>query len=189
MCQLQGELRVNIEFPLTSELLIGVMFQSADDNLSLIPTEEFYAEAPDSISEPSVTLKDPHAQRLARLQWELDQRRKLEQEAGDREKEKEDKKEADEKVTSLEWKNESLEEKIEELTKIASNSEGLKQEKEKNLNLNIILANSRSKSVTNEKLIDKLRKETRSRKSENMAYSREMASLGLDRTRGSNSGG
>ena len=88
MCQLQGELRVNIEFPLTSELLIGVMFQSADDNLSLIPTEEFYAEAPDSISEPSVTLKDPHAQRLARLQWELDQRRKLEQEAGDRETER-----------------------------------------------------------------------------------------------------
>ena len=88
MCQLQGELRVNIEFPLTSELLIGVMFQSADDNLSLIPTEEFYAEAPDSISEPSVTLKDPHAQRLARLQWELNQRRKLEQEAGDRETER-----------------------------------------------------------------------------------------------------
>ena len=56
--------------------------------MSLIPTEEFYAEAPDSISEPSVTLKDPHAQRLARLQWELKQRRKLEQEADDRETER-----------------------------------------------------------------------------------------------------
>lgn len=56
--------------------------------MSLISTEEFYAEAPDSISEPSVTLKDPHAQRLARLQWELKQRRKLQQEADDRETER-----------------------------------------------------------------------------------------------------
>ena len=92
-------------------------------------------------------------------------------------KEKEDKKEADEKITTLEWKNESLEERIEELTKIASNSEALKQEKEKNLKLNIILSNSRSECVNNEKKIDKLLKERNSLKNENMAYEKEMASL------------
>ena len=54
-----------------------VNFKSADDNLSLISTEEFYSEAPDTISNPSVTQDDSHAQRLARLQWELTRRKEL----------------------------------------------------------------------------------------------------------------
>ena len=30
-------------------------FQSADDNLDLIPTETFYSEAPDTVSNPDMT--------------------------------------------------------------------------------------------------------------------------------------
>lgn len=50
-------------------------FQSADQEIDLVPLEQFYSEAPESISCPTETLEDPHKQRLARLQWELEQRR------------------------------------------------------------------------------------------------------------------
>ena len=59
--------------------------QSADDNLSLVPTEEFYSEAPETISKPDVTKSDPHAQRLARLEWELRRRQELSKEVDERE--------------------------------------------------------------------------------------------------------
>ena len=59
--------------------------QSADDNLSLVATEEFYSEAPETISKPDVTKSDPHAQRLARLEWELRRRQELSKEVDERE--------------------------------------------------------------------------------------------------------
>ncbi|XP_076061140.1 THO complex subunit 5 [Oratosquilla oratoria] len=50
-------------------------FQSADEEIDLVPVEQFYKEAPDSISRPEDTVEEPHQQRLARLHWELEQRR------------------------------------------------------------------------------------------------------------------
>ncbi|XP_069986129.1 THO complex subunit 5 homolog [Penaeus vannamei] len=50
-------------------------FQSADQEIDLVPVEQFYIEAPESISRPTETVDKPHEQRLARLQWELEQRR------------------------------------------------------------------------------------------------------------------
>ncbi|XP_069163548.1 THO complex subunit 5 homolog B [Procambarus clarkii] len=50
-------------------------FQSADQEIDLVPVEQFYVEAPEYISRPADTVEDPHEQRLARLQWELEQRR------------------------------------------------------------------------------------------------------------------
>ena len=38
--------------------------------------EEFYKEAPPEISRPAVTLSEPHQQTLARLDWELEQRKR-----------------------------------------------------------------------------------------------------------------
>ena len=56
--------------------------------MSLIPTEEFYAEAPEAITNTEVTMEDAHAQRLARLQWELLRRKELSQEVEEREMER-----------------------------------------------------------------------------------------------------
>ncbi|KAK7073958.1 THO complex subunit 5 [Halocaridina rubra] len=50
-------------------------FQSADQEIDLVPLEQFYIEAPENISRPTETVENPHEQRLARLQWELEQRR------------------------------------------------------------------------------------------------------------------
>lgn len=38
--------------------------------------EEFYKEAPPEISRPAITLNEPHQQTLARLDWELEQRKR-----------------------------------------------------------------------------------------------------------------
>ncbi|KAK4314017.1 hypothetical protein Pmani_014680 [Petrolisthes manimaculis] len=50
-------------------------FQSADQEIDLVPVEQFYVEAPEDISRPTETVENLHEQRLARLQWELEQRR------------------------------------------------------------------------------------------------------------------
>lgn len=52
-------------------------FKSQDEDIELVPLEEFYAKAPEEISRPDVTKEDEHARRLARLEWELQQRREL----------------------------------------------------------------------------------------------------------------
>lgn len=38
--------------------------------------EEFYLEAPQEISRPQLTKNDPHQLTLARLDWELEQRKR-----------------------------------------------------------------------------------------------------------------
>ncbi|CAB3370112.1 Hypothetical predicted protein [Cloeon dipterum] len=52
-------------------------FKSDDKDIDLVPLPEFYKEAPPSISRKEETEKDPHLQRLARLEWELEQRKQL----------------------------------------------------------------------------------------------------------------
>ena len=52
-------------------------FTSKDEEIDLVPIEEFYAEAPPEVSKPEITKDDPHQQMLARLDWELQQRKKL----------------------------------------------------------------------------------------------------------------
>ena len=49
MCKFQGKIFDIFEFLKMST------FQSADDNLDLIPTETFYSEAPETVSNPDMT--------------------------------------------------------------------------------------------------------------------------------------
>ncbi|XP_062560482.1 THO complex subunit 5 homolog A [Armigeres subalbatus] len=53
------------------------LFKSQDEEIELVPVEEFYDKAPDNISRPEKTKEDEHARRLARLEWELQQRKEL----------------------------------------------------------------------------------------------------------------
>lgn len=52
-------------------------FKSQDEEIDLVTEEEFYATAPPTISRPEKTQNDEHAKRLARLEWELQQRKEL----------------------------------------------------------------------------------------------------------------
>ncbi|XP_041772208.1 THO complex subunit 5 homolog [Anopheles merus] len=53
------------------------MFKSQDEEIELVPVEEFYEQAPESVSRPEQTKADEHARRIARLEWELQQRKEL----------------------------------------------------------------------------------------------------------------
>ncbi|EAA13229.4 AGAP004746-PB [Anopheles gambiae str. PEST] len=53
------------------------MFKSQDEEIELVPVEEFYEQAPESVSRPEQTKEDEHARRIARLEWELQQRKEL----------------------------------------------------------------------------------------------------------------
>ncbi|XP_059480188.1 THO complex subunit 5 homolog [Neocloeon triangulifer] len=52
-------------------------FKSEDKDIDLVSLEEFYKDAPPSISRKDETEKDSHLQKLARLEWELEQRKQL----------------------------------------------------------------------------------------------------------------
>uniref|UniRef100_UPI0035900B58 THO complex subunit 5 homolog n=1 Tax=Myxine glutinosa TaxID=7769 RepID=UPI0035900B58 len=52
-------------------------FRSRHDDITLVNEEEFFTNAPVSISRPEVTRQDSHQCMLARLDWELEQRKKL----------------------------------------------------------------------------------------------------------------
>lgn len=62
---------------LTKEVKKCLEFKSKDEEINLVPVEEFYANAPESVSKPDVTKKNEHELKLARLQWELLQRKEL----------------------------------------------------------------------------------------------------------------
>ncbi|KAK6619088.1 hypothetical protein RUM44_003470 [Polyplax serrata] len=62
---------------LTKEVKKCLEFKSKDEEMDLVPVDEFYANAPESISKPEVTKKNDHELKLARLQWELVQRKDL----------------------------------------------------------------------------------------------------------------
>lgn len=52
-------------------------FKSKDEDIELVPVNEFYKMAPAEISKPEITKNDNHKQTLARLDWELEQRKRL----------------------------------------------------------------------------------------------------------------
>lgn len=50
--------------------------RSKHEEIDLVSEEEFYQEAPPEISRPQLTKNDPHQLTLARLDWELEQRKR-----------------------------------------------------------------------------------------------------------------
>ncbi|XP_012219703.1 THO complex subunit 5 homolog [Linepithema humile] len=62
---------------LKKEVIKCLQFKSKDELIELVSEIEFYKEAPESISRPETTQNNPHQLRLARLEWELTQRKQL----------------------------------------------------------------------------------------------------------------
>ncbi|XP_068937805.1 THO complex subunit 5 isoform X1 [Petaurus breviceps papuanus] len=62
---------------LQKEITKCLEFKSKHEEIELVSVEEFYQEAPPEISKSDVTMGDPHQQTLARLDWELEQRKRL----------------------------------------------------------------------------------------------------------------
>ncbi|VDM65606.1 unnamed protein product [Strongylus vulgaris] len=54
-----------------------MQFSAGDEDIDLVPLSEFYATAPETVSRPEVTKTNEHEQRLARLTWEIAQRKAL----------------------------------------------------------------------------------------------------------------
>lgn len=52
--------------------------RSKHEEIDLVTEEEFYQEAPQEISKPHLTKNDTHQLTLARLDWELEQRKRCE---------------------------------------------------------------------------------------------------------------
>ncbi|KAK2837335.1 hypothetical protein Q5P01_014547 [Channa striata] len=62
---------------LQKEISKCLEFKSKHEEIDLVSEEEFYQEAPQEISRPQLTKNDPHQLTLARLDWELEQRKRL----------------------------------------------------------------------------------------------------------------
>ncbi|XP_068422369.1 THO complex subunit 5 homolog isoform X1 [Clinocottus analis] len=62
---------------LQKEISKCLEFKSKHEEIDLVPEEEFYQDAPQDISRPQLTKNDPHQLTLARLDWELEQRKRL----------------------------------------------------------------------------------------------------------------
>uniref|UniRef100_A0A671VXG6 THO complex 5 n=1 Tax=Sparus aurata TaxID=8175 RepID=A0A671VXG6_SPAAU len=62
---------------LQKEISKCLEFKSKHEDIDLVSEEEFYQEAPAEISRPHLTANDPHQLTLARLDWELEQRKRL----------------------------------------------------------------------------------------------------------------
>ncbi|XP_072271394.1 THO complex subunit 5 isoform X2 [Pyxicephalus adspersus] len=62
---------------LQKEITKCLEFKSKHEEIDLVSVEEFYREAPSAISKPDITSADAHQQTLARLDWELEQRKRL----------------------------------------------------------------------------------------------------------------
>ncbi|XP_073720702.1 THO complex subunit 5 homolog isoform X1 [Misgurnus anguillicaudatus] len=52
-------------------------FKSQHEEIELVSEQEFFQEAPEEISRPHITRDDQHQLTLARLDWELEQRKRL----------------------------------------------------------------------------------------------------------------
>ncbi|XP_025089480.1 THO complex subunit 5 homolog B-like isoform X2 [Pomacea canaliculata] len=61
---------------LQKEITKCLEFKSKDEEVELVTVDEFYRDAPERISRP-ITKEDPHQLTLARLEWELEQRKEL----------------------------------------------------------------------------------------------------------------
>lgn len=62
---------------LEKEITKCLEFKSKDEEIELVTLDDFYKTAPSDISRTDTTKTDPHLQRLARLEWELEQRKQL----------------------------------------------------------------------------------------------------------------
>lgn len=62
---------------LQKEISKCLEFKSKHEEIDLVSEDEFYREAPQEISRPNLTKNDPHQLTLARLDWELEQRKRL----------------------------------------------------------------------------------------------------------------
>ena len=71
---------------LQKEITKCLQFKSNDEDVNLVTVEDFYKEAPGEISKPDVTKKDLHQQTLARLDWELQQRKQLSEKLKEKQK-------------------------------------------------------------------------------------------------------
>uniref|UniRef100_A0A3Q2WM94 THO complex 5 n=1 Tax=Haplochromis burtoni TaxID=8153 RepID=A0A3Q2WM94_HAPBU len=71
---LQKEISKCLEFKL---FILRFSEMSKHEEIDLVSEEEFYQEAPPEISRPQLTKNDPHQLTLARLDWELEQRKRL----------------------------------------------------------------------------------------------------------------
>ena len=60
---------------LKKEIQKCYQFKSEDEDIELVNVEEFFEKAPENISRPTETKANEHALRLARLEWELEQRK------------------------------------------------------------------------------------------------------------------
>ncbi|EDO39880.1 predicted protein [Nematostella vectensis] len=99
---------------LKKEITKCLEFKSKDEEVELVTEEEFYSQAPKEVSKPEITKDDPHQRMLARLDWELEQRKSF----ASKKKEFEKKKELLEKEinTRREFLN-SLQPRLEEILK------------------------------------------------------------------------
>lgn len=62
---------------LKKEITKCLEFKSKDEEIELVSEAEFFRDAPNEISRPDVTKGDSHKLMLARLDWELEQRKRL----------------------------------------------------------------------------------------------------------------
>lgn len=62
---------------LNKEVTKCLQFKSKDEEIELVSLSDFYEDAPAEISRPDLTKSDDHQLQLARLEWELRQRREL----------------------------------------------------------------------------------------------------------------
>ncbi|GIY95343.1 THO complex subunit 5 homolog A [Caerostris extrusa] len=61
---------------LQKEVTKCLEFRSMDEEIELVSVEEFYRDAPESISKPEITKNDPYELRMAQLIWETEQRKR-----------------------------------------------------------------------------------------------------------------
>ncbi|BFZ04618.1 hypothetical protein BsWGS_07656 [Bradybaena similaris] len=88
-CHLQLQNLLYEAMHLEKEITKCMEFKSKDEEIELVPLEEFYRSAPATVSKPDVTRKDVHQQMLSRLEWELEQRKQLASKLGETKSEKE----------------------------------------------------------------------------------------------------
>ncbi|XP_063225197.1 THO complex subunit 5 homolog [Bacillus rossius redtenbacheri] len=62
---------------LKKEVTKCLQFKSKDEEIELVSEEEFYRDAPPALTRREVTEQDGHQLKLARLEWELEQRKQL----------------------------------------------------------------------------------------------------------------
>ncbi|KAI8782477.1 THO complex subunit 5 [Biomphalaria glabrata] len=76
-CHLQLQNLLYEAMHLEKEITKCMEFKSKDEEIELVSVEEFYQDAPATITNESVTKNDPHLQMLGRLEWELELRKNL----------------------------------------------------------------------------------------------------------------